>query len=69
MVYIVIDSSTKDEANQYVRDNIEHGATDTFTENFKGQCVISLPDNGTEYTEKMKEHFGFSEEMPEVEQI
>lgn len=69
MIYLLINSTDKETANQYVCDNIDLGSTDTFTENFKGKCLISLPDDGSDYTEKMKTKFGYTEELPELQEL
>ena len=63
MVYITVKTADKDTSNQWVVDNCDPNGANTFIENFVGNCVISLADDGSDYTEKMKEHFGFTEHL------
>lgn len=63
MIYIQITAAEKDVANQWVRDNVDHSGDDTFVVNKQDDlgneyCLISLPDNGSDYNNKMIEHFG-----------
>jgi len=69
MIYIVIDAKNLEQENTWVRENADLGCGDTFVENFKGKCVISLPDSDSPYNQKMVEHFGYSEEMPELTEM
>ena len=72
MIFISIPEAQQEEANQWVRDNCDPQG-DTFTVNQEDQstgdkyCLISLPDDGKEYTEKMKEHFGYTDESLRAE--
>ena len=69
MVYIIISSSELGKANQFVK-TLDPAGSDAFIENKKidkdGYCVISLPDDGSKFTEAMKEQFGFTDYFPEA---
>lgn len=66
MIYIVIPENDKDEANKYVCDNIDLGATDSFIVNKikdgNKYCVISILPYG-DYAKKMIEKFGTVENL------
>ena len=73
MIQLFVTAADKDTANQYVRDNIDHGAGDTFTVNKQDvsgnqYCVIALPDNGSDYTTKMVAQFGL-QDIADAEEI
>lgn len=72
MIYITIPANRIIEANTFVK-TIDPTAVDSFVVNQVDElgnefCLISLPDNGSEYNKKMVEHFSKSDEDPrEVE--
>lgn len=63
MIYIQINASDKDVANQWVIDNCDPLATETFIVNKQDEigneyCLISLSNDDSEYNQKMIDHFG-----------
>lgn len=64
MIYILIPSIDIESANQWVVDNCDPNGSNTFVDNYNGDCLISLPDNNSEYVETMKQHFGFTYTRP-----
>lgn len=74
MIYLTIPIGSKDGANKWCRENVDpHG--DTFTENQEDKstrdryCLISIPDDGSEYAEKLKKQFGGVNISPKVSAI
>jgi hypothetical protein len=64
MIYIGVTQDLIAESNQYVIDNIDPTAENTFIVNMENvttgvqYAVISLPDNHSTYNNKMVRHFG-----------
>jgi hypothetical protein len=69
MIYLVTPASNAATANQWVIDNLDPAGNGTFVPNRQDaqgvhQCLISLPNNGSDFVEGMKEHFGFTDKLP-----
>lgn len=69
MIYICIPESQIATANQWVRDNLDKQAQNTFVANRKDggsakYALASIVDNGTAYSEGMKTHFDYAEDLP-----
>lgn len=69
MLYFYINSADKDSNNQIVKDILDpQGGENTFIENMtdgeNNYCLISIPDDGSPYSEGMKENFQWSNDDP-----
>lgn len=70
MIYLSIRKENIEEANKWCKENVDfQGGENTFTLNKVDRdgnkfCLISLPDDGSEYNKKMIEKFGKHNEDP-----
>ena len=65
MIYITTKAADAGTNNQWVIDNLDPAGSSTFVPNRQDSmgaqwCLISLPDNGSDFVEGMKSHFGFT---------
>jgi hypothetical protein len=72
MIFIKIKEYEMDQSNEWVKDNVnEFGGEFTFTVNCIDEdgdtaCVISLPEDNSDYLTAMKEQFGWTYDFPEL---
>jgi hypothetical protein len=66
VIYVTIKDEKAEQANKWVT-NLFPQAGDTFVVNKQKKinkqkfCVVSLPDDGSTFTEALKDHFGYTD--------
>jgi hypothetical protein len=65
VIYVTIKDNKAEQATKWVTDRFPN-AGDTFVVNKQKKnkqkfCVVSLPDDGSEFTEALKDHFGYTD--------
>jgi hypothetical protein len=68
-IYFIIPATQTDAANQWIRENVDRNAGESFVQNYDGYCVISLPPKETGYLAGMKAHFTDFEEGTTLDEL